>query len=1395
MSKKSKLYLGLDVGSVSLNTVLINHEGSILDEHYTRTRGQPLKTVMEVLSEIFSRISPETIYDIAVTGSAGKLVSELLGGRFVNEIIAQGKAIEHLYPQVRTIIEMGGEDSKLILLDSGKNIKDLKITDFSMNTICAAGTGSFLDQQAARLQLSIDDFSRLPLKSTNPPRIAGRCSVFAKSDMIHLQQVATADFDIVAGLCYAMARNFKGTIGRGKSFIQPVSFQGGVAANLGMRKAFLDILELDENELIIPKHFASMGAIGASLANRDNKSVKFQGLERLENFFQNLKEKKTGLAPLNISSGKNDSPEKNQDLFPSKQKTGKIDAYLGIDVGSISTNIAVIDEDGNLLAKRYLMTAGRPIEAIKQGLAGIEDKAGTLVNIVGVGTTGSGRYLTGDFVGADIIKNEITAQATAAARIDPKVDTIFEIGGQDSKYISLYQGTIVDFEMNKVCAAGTGSFLEEQAEKLEISIKKEFGNLALMAKNPTPLGERCTVFMESDLIHHQQRGAKKDDLAAGLSYSIVQNYLNRVVENRKIGEHIFFQGGTAANLGVVAAFEKILGKKITIPKHHEVTGALGMAILAKEERNWKISNFKGFGLSQREYQLSSFECQDCPNQCEIKKVKVAGEKPLFYGSRCDKFEVNKKVAGENLPDLFSEREKLLLKNYSMSPPPSPGSVRIGIPLTLFFHELLPLWKTFFSHLGFEVVLSDLTHNKITRQGAERVMSETCFPIKVAHGHVLDLIEKKVDKIFLPSIINLKRMQPEVKLSHTCPYIQSIPYLVRSAINMESLGIDLLQPVIFLGEGNKILEKSLVKMGKKLKKGSSEVINAFKKAKNAQIDFYKTIKLRGEEVLQSLGKSGRAMVIVSRPYNGCDPGVNLNLPQKIRNMKIIAMPMDFLPLEEENLVDEWKDMYWKYGQRILSAAHIIKNDSRLHAIYLTNFSCGPDSFISHFFREKLKGKPYLTIEIDEHSADVGIITRLEAFVDSLKISHRSPSLPMEKFRKKSSRLQSKKVYVPYMCDHSLAVSAALEACGISSQVLPESDEKTLFWGRKFTSGRECYPCILTTGDMIRMVKSSDFDARNSSFFMPAGSGPCRFGQYNNFHRLVLDELGLKDVPIYAPNQDESFYQELGIAGSNFARLAWQGIVAIDILEKKGREIRPYELKPGETDALYQNLLTKILGRIKKGEGLKDLLKEAWLQFGRINKKDENNRPVIGIVGEIYIRSNRFGNENIIKEIESLGGEVVLPPISEWFHYINFTAKRKTLKEKNYRDYLWISLQELIQKWDERSLKDRFHGSMNDDQEPTIKQTLKAARPYLDSSIEGEAILSIGKTSNFIQKGASGIINVMPFACMPGTIVSALIKKYREENGSIPFLNMVFDGQEQTNARTRLEAFMYQAKKSL
>ncbi|MHB8845910.1 MAG: acyl-CoA dehydratase activase [Nitrospirota bacterium] len=1379
---KKDLYLGIDIGSVSVKTALLDSRGSLLSDSYTRIKGDPGRTLRDEL-ETLARMYPEArIAAASITGSGGKSAAEALGAVFVNEILAQSAFAGSFHPDARTIIEMGGEDAKLISLMRERDGK-ARIEDFSMNTACAAGTGSFLDQQAHRLHLTIEEFGAIALKSQKPPAVAGRCSVFAKSDMIHLQQIATPDHDIVAGLCHAMARNFKATVGKGKKFIAPILFLGGVAENPGMRRSFREILGLAEADMSVPEHFNTSGAIGAAVIAREQagKGIAYQGMAGLAACVSVERVQASGgneplVAPKGIM------PNPDQDAVPGED--GLIEAYLGVDVGSVSTNVVVIDKEMRVLSKRYLPTAGRPIEAVKQGLAEVGDEIGSRVRILGAGTTGSGRYLTGDMIGADIVRNEITAQATAAASIDPAVDTIFEIGGQDSKFISLSGGAVVDFEMNKACAAGTGSFLEEQAERLGIRIKQEFADRALCATSPCRLGDRCTVFIESDLVHWMNRGSGVQDLTAGLAYSIVQNYLNKVVAGKKVGDRIFFQGGVAANRSVVSAFEKVTGKPVTVPPHHEVTGAIGAAILALRAQNGRTSSFKGFDLSKRPYTVSTFQCAECANRCDIRRVVFEGEQPLFYGSRCEKYDVKKKAKEDRLPDLFAERDRVIAAAVT-AVQPIDGPV-VGIPRVLYLNDELPFWQTFFAELGFRVALSERTNRSLANRGLEMTAAETCFPAKVALGHIQDLVEKKVDILFLPSFVRFPPAHGKGEYSQACPYAQALPYLAKAAIKFGTVKV--IDAALWLQNERQFIA-SVRAVGKALGKNARQISRATRLAREAEHRAEQAVHELGKEVLGSLKPGERALVLIGRTYNTTDAGMNMNLPAKVRDLGVQAIPMDFLPLHDADHAD-MDEMYWRSGQKIIAAARALKGSPDIYPIYITNFGCGPDSFISHFFRGEVGGKPFLQLEIDEHSADAGAITRIEAFLDSLgngQAAQPATSVPARQLTAHHKR----KVYLPPMTDHAHALAAAFRACGVESEVLPESDSETVRIGKQFSSGRECFPLALTTGDMIKATRRPDFDPGKSAFFMPSGRGPCRFGQYNRYHRMILDSIGLSEVPIVAPMQDDSAYRELGMVGKDFLRILWQGVVSVDMLQKALWEHRPYEKRKGAADAVYQQALAAIVGAVEGRNDPLPVLRKTYADFMDLGIR-ERNKPVIGVVGEIYIRTNRFANEEVVRQIERLGGEAWVAPIGEWFLYLNETAKVSAKMGRAWSDLMKVHLSSWIQGRDEHRLLAGFNGNLRSLHEPSIAETLDRALPYVHHSFEGEAALSVGKAVDYAKRGAAGIVNVLPFSCMPGTIAGALLKRVREDHNNIPLLSIAYEGQQDTQTVTRLEAFMHQAR---
>ncbi len=1428
---KQGLYIGLDIGSTSSDVVALDADSNLVFYDYRRTLGKPVETLSEQLRILIEHKGQGQPVLVAATGSVGRLLAELVHLPFINEVLAQAAAIHYLYPELQqaTILEMGGQDSKIIFLDLSQGRG--RVRDFALNTVCAAGTGSFLDQQAQRLGIEIEgQFGSLALQSASPPRIAGRCSVFAKSDMIHLQQQATPMCDIIAGLCLGLARNMKSNLLSGRDFQKPIIFTGGVAANAGVVKALQEVFELGPQELLVPESHFFTGAIGAVLLAREDQRPDGANSASLERILSALGSQATGAetAARRDRLPKPTLPPPRSPVYEHLLENTKrpINAFLGVDVGSISTNVAVIDEQNRLLTKAYLMTAGKPLEAIRTGLRMVNEKVAGKVNILGAATTGSGRYLTGDFIGADIVINEITAQAAGAAIVNPKVDTIFEIGGQDSKYISLENGVVVDFEMNHACAAGTGSFLEEQAQRLDINIDREFAELAFASDAPIRLGERCTVFMESDLLSYLQQGAATRDLVAGLSYSIVANYLNRVVGRRKIGDNICLQGGTAFNHAVWAAFEKVTGKPVMVPDHHEVTGAIGAAAIAAEymrklpaqSDSTPQSKFRGFdSLAAVEYTVETFTCEHCPNHCEVKQVTIPGSEPLYYGSRCDRYNLKKHQKEKaSYLEAFEYRKRMMFEYAGLGGKesgPAGNALTIGIPIALSNWQFLPLFARFFQSLGFQVVLSGDTNKSTIKAGVETVPAQMCFPVKVAYGHIAMLLAKQPDYLFVPSIVSMPANYPQNRTNHLCPYVQTLPYQLASNLGDKLGKTKILTAPIRMGEGSKLLAEGFVQIAKHLNLTSSSARKALKTALSAQAEFEADLRRKGKEILANLAPDEKLFILVSRPYNGCDFGLNLQLPRKLARLGVRTIPMDMLDLAQARLsdVEFHSHVYWKYGQNILRAAEIIRRDPRLYAVYLSNFACGPDSFLLTFFKDIMGSKPGLQLELDEHSADAGVITRLEAFLESLKNYHPGlqDSAATEKHARKaaiskapspSSPTPRRTLYIPWMGDSAYGVAACFRAYGQPAEVLPVADAASLIHGRQFTTGKECLPCAITTGDMLKVMTNSDCDPDRVAFFMPNASGPCRFGMYNCLLRLILKYIGAEGVPVVSPNQDSKFYREirqsLGTrASGSFTKDIWVACVGVDLLRKVILRLRPFAVEPRYAQMVYQQSLKLWCDAVEKRSSLAKLrgvFEDIAQRFAAVELDWSVRKPRIGIVGEIYVRSHDFANQYLIDRLEKLGAACDLASVAEWIYYTNFVRRDKSVRRRQLRNRIENGIEDYFQHRLERAFAAPLEAKFGRFSEQPTEHVIKLAEPYIHYSFEGEAILSVGKMLEYAHDGFGGVVNVMPFTCMPSTIVSTQTTRISRDCDNMPILNLAFDGQEDPSLTTRLEAFVEQVR---
>ena len=987
------LAVGIDAGSVSVNCAVVDRAGAIVhEEPYRRHFGRAARAVGAALAAVRGRFGADALRSVTFTGSHAREIAARLGAPWEPETVAQIAGVAQVAPGARTILAVGGQDAALFTLAWEGDT--WRLEHFAMNGPCASGTGSFIDQQAERLapgiaaSAAVADQGRLErllaafiregLAGGQPAPVACRCTVFTKSDMIHLQNKGEPLANIVAGLHAGNAANFVSTIVGTRALASPIVFIGGVASNPLQVAAF----RRHYPDLAVPPHHASLGAAGAALLSQRAGRAAAVDPAVLDAGGGDAEADVPRTSRLALELTRFELPGTPRGEAPANGSG----AWLGVDIGSTTTKFALVDAGARILAKRYVPTRGRPIEVARELVAGLREELGGGVRLLGVATTGSGRQVVGDFLAADLVIDEITAHARGAVEVDPEVDTIFEIGGQDAKYISLAGRHPRDFDMNKVCAAGTGSFLHELAAKLGVDIVGEFERTALAAPRPVRLAERCTVFMESDLVSALQRGASRDDLIAGLAYAVVRNYLNRVVGRRPVGRRVMFLGGPSLNRGVVAAFEGVLGRAIAVPPHREVMGAFGAALAARDAaaRGEIAPPPRALAaLGTADPACRERVCRAdpaCRNECKL-RVYDFGGRASVWGGECGRYEASRRGAPAR-EDLFAERARRFTEALdgraeiaaARTPAPErPAAGTIGVPLAL--HGLG--WGVFWTHLlaglGWRVVLSPPTDERLARLGVESMSAETCFPVKVFHGHARHLLAR-AERLFLPNLITLPT-PAAAESGLLCPYVESSQYMASAALGIP--GERLVRPTLRLAEGPVQAARDLRGALPPERRPSLRRLEGIvREAWERQEAFTRALERRGEEILAAA--AGEPVWLVSgRPYNLHDERCNLKIGRQLAALGVTALPLDFLALDGEDLSD-FPGMYWGLGARILRAARRVARTPNLFGVHLTNFGCGADSFVEHFWRHASEGKPSLVLELDEHSAVAGVVTRLEAF---------------------------------------------------------------------------------------------------------------------------------------------------------------------------------------------------------------------------------------------------------------------------------------------------------------------------------------------------------------------------------------------------------------------------------
>ena len=1057
--------LGIDIGTATVKLVLTDENKTIITTWETLHHNQPSTMLKMGITELGVFLTEAVA--VGITGADALSFHKVLkDSGFLEDVPAIVEGTKLLASSARSIMEIGSQGSRFITQID-------QVPQFATNGHCAGGTGSFFEDQMSRLGLSIEDYSKLVDQATSVPRLSGRCAVFAKTDIIHRQQEGVRTPDILLGLCYAMIKNYKATIVRDLLVDKPVAFCGGVTKNRGVIRAIKEVFGLQEDELIVPAYASFAGAAGAAL----HASGSFTS-EQLFLAADHMKESHHGSLSALPAFSENTLSDPACTQFPVSGKCA-----LGIDIGSTSTDLVIIGEHNELVDYQYLRTAGNPEAAVRKGLASIKERFGELV-FQAVGVTGSGRERVGRMLGADAIRDEITAQAAGAAHCVPEVNTVFEIGGQDSKYIQIEDGRVVDFQMNKICAAGTGSFVEEQAARMGIPIN-EFGPLALTAKNPASLGERCTVFIETAIAAASAEGIAQNEIAAGLCYAIVKNYLHKVVGTKPVGNHIVLQGGVAYNPGIVAAFRAFYGERLIVNPYFSISGAFGVALLAKEANVGKKSSFAGYEFSRKTIHM------DTRNE-----------------------EVRKNI------EFYHQADKLLLDGYTGERDPRKKTV--GVPFALMIHKFFPMANAFFTSLGYNVLLTKPTNDETIRLSQENARGETCYPVKLIYGHMKQLIDAKVDYIFLPTIHTMKHELSHVEHNYGCVYMQTAAVSTGKALGLEEKGITLLSPVFDLDFGKEAMASAMVGLGKILGIPKPFCAKALLAGAMAVRKHTNAVEKQGKQLLDSLKPEDKVLVLITRNYGVSDPILNMGIPDLLLERGIKVITLSHLPGHALDISEEYPNLYWPFGQHILSGAKLIAHHPNLYAVYLTNHGCGPDSMLSHLFKKEMGDKPYLQIEVDEHFSKVGVVTRIEAFLNSLS-KRNAKALPadfdIENVTIRTSNIQPNvqkelPLYLPNLGLYTEFIRQYYEQTGHTVHVLPMADEEALSLGRAHTNSKEYLPFVVLLGSILKDQKERA-SQHSVQYLVPQTLGSEADGQYATVIDAILWQSGMKNIMLAAP----------------------------------------------------------------------------------------------------------------------------------------------------------------------------------------------------------------------------------------------------------------------------------------
>ncbi len=1395
--------LGIDIGSTTLKLCLLAENGRTLHTMLPH-EGDLLGT----LERLFEKLGPEAQAPLRglVTGTEGRHRFEL------PEVIA-AVAIEaalnalHLRPQA--VVSMGGEDLVVYVLNDRGRI----VNTYAGNK-CASGTGEFLRQQLGRMNLSLADLNDV-CDQARVLRLSARCSVFMKSDCTHrLNKGEATKGDIAVSLSKVMSDKVTEFLTKAKLETGRVALIGGVTRN----RSLIDFVRESNPgiDFIVPDEAPTFEAFGAAHLARSLGATAHTHNLIVSGTSKHFK----SYPPLSASTHLvHNAPSKRAPFDPDGEYV------LGVDGGSTTTKVALIHTSSlEIVAAHYGRTHGDPVSALKICLKEIKKQLGDYrPKISLIATTGSSRELLGVYLETAGVYNEIIAHTVGTTYFQKEVDTIFEIGGQDAKYVLINNSVPIDYAMNEACSAGTGSFLEESAAgDLNVETADQIGPIALKAEAPLKFGEHCSAFINSDIRKAIQQGASRQDIVAGLVFSIVANYLNRVVGNRTVGEHIALQGGVAKNPAVPLAFAHMTGKPITVPPDPELMGCFGVARLVIQKQQEGLIEKGDFDLVDLiEKNISHqkpFVCKTCENHCSIRRLEVDGRRYPF-GGRCSLYtnkRKKRKVGSSRVVDYTRERARMLFEEFA----PDPGTLHIksnrvvGIPQAFSTHSLWPLYSWFFHTLGVKIQVS----TRVAPKGIAKQESNYCFPAEIAHGAIQDVLDKKVDYLFLPHF----RDMPSMENVHACvcPLTQGLPYYARHAFDLTDQ--QTLKPLLSFGGGfdksRQAFEDVALQLGFSRKEGAY----AYEVGIEHYLQFLKAYKERGRKLLEEIEKNPDRIYItlLGRPYNAFTSDANMGIPRKFISAGVTVIPFDMIFDPNDEIPP---NNYWYYGQQNMKAVRQVRKIDNLYLTWISNFSCAPDSFLLHYVRWLMEQKPYLVLEIDSHTADAGLDTRIEAFLDIVESYRRHVSPVEEKPFLRRYQVALKQEYCdivdlktqerydirdprihliwPSMGDLSTeAMCIASQRQGIDSIYLPLPDAQSTQLARNVASGKECIPALLVLGSILQYFQNHPNNQDEIYLvFVPSTLGPCRTGQYHVFFDRLFDELGWENIILLVANSENS-YRELG---STFSQDVWRGLVLGDYFADIRNSLKLLALDPDAAMQTFERAWREIMHAYRSGPGALDRqLIHTADSLSKIPRKGrlEDLKKVL-IVGEIYVRRDNFSVDELSQLLISKGIYPKVTGITEWFHYTDFA--RKFIMEGRRKQEGWLralldggiknEATFLIEKFWKRAVEEKIAALLKPTGLiPHVPHNMseiigEGQKRFVDPELESEATVSPAVGAAAMREGYSGVAIIAPFGCLPGRLIEGVYAPWAKAR-DYPVLALENDGQPYPpNIVSRMEVF--------